>query len=133
MTLDNLGGMGWERPYLGFALALFAFAFIGLPPGGMFTGKLYAFSAAADADWVWLVIVGVVATAISVYYYLAIIRALYMRTELELRLAPIGGSPPRDMLLSISVGLSLGVVFASFVLVEPLIGLAEKAAASLPL
>jgi NADH-quinone oxidoreductase subunit N len=133
VTLDNLGGMGWERPYLGFALALFAFAFIGLPPGGMFTGKLYAFSAAVDADWTWLVIVGVVATAVSVYYYLAIIRALYMRTEAELLLAPVGGSPPRDVLLSISVGLSLGVVFASFVFVEPLIDLAEKAAASLPL
>jgi NADH:ubiquinone oxidoreductase subunit 2 (subunit N) len=79
------------------------------------------------------VIVGVVATAVSVYYYLAIIRALYMRTELELRLAPVGGSPPRDVLLSISVALSLGVVFASFVFVEPLINLAERAAASLPL
>jgi hypothetical protein len=56
-----------------------------------------------------------------------------MRTELELRLAPAGGSPPRDVLLSISVALSLGVVFASFVFVEPLINLAEKAAASLPL
>jgi len=133
VTLDNLGGMGWERPFLGFALALFAFAFIGLPPGGMFTGKLYAFSAAVDADWTWLVIVGVVATAISVYYYLAIIRALYMRSELELRLAPAGGSPPRDVLLSTSVALSLGVVFASFVFVEPLIDLAEKAARSMPL
>jgi NADH-quinone oxidoreductase subunit N len=99
----------------------------------MFTGKLYAFSAAVDADWTWLVIVGVVATAVSVYYYLAIIRALYMRTELELQLAPVGGSPPRDIFLSLSVAISLGVVLASFVLVEPLIGLAEKAAASLPL
>jgi NADH-quinone oxidoreductase subunit N len=133
VTLDNLGGMGWERPFLGFALALFAFAFIGLPPGGLFTGKLYAFSAAVDADRTWLVIVGVVATAVSVYYYLAIIRALYMRTEVELRLAPVGGSPPRDIVLSLSVAISLGVVLASFVFVEPLIDLAEKAAASLPL
>jgi NADH-quinone oxidoreductase subunit N len=132
VTLDNLGGMGWERPFLGFALALFAFAFIGLPPGGLFTGKLYAFSAAVDRDWTWLVIVGVVATAISVYYYLAIIRSLYMRSEAELQLAPAGGAPPRDIALSVSVALSIGVVFASFVFVEPLIDLAEKAARSLP-
>ena len=132
VTLDNLGGMGWERPFLGFSLALFAFAFIGLPPGGLFTGKLYAFAAAVDRDWIWLVIAGVIATAISVYYYLAIIRALYMRTEAELQLAPAGGAPPRDVVLSVVVALALGVVFASFVLVEPLIDLAEKAVRAVP-
>ena len=132
VTLDNLGGMGWERPFLGFSLAWFAFAFIGLPPGGLFTGKLYAFSAAAERDWIALVIVGVIATAISVYYYLAIIRALYMRTEAELQLAPVGGAPPRELVLSVSVALSLGVVFASFVFVGPLIDLAEDAVASIP-
>ncbi len=131
VTLDNLGAMGWERPCLGFSLALFAFAFIGLPPGGLFTGKLYAFSAAVDAGWTWLVIVGVVATAISVYYYLSIIRALYMRSEAELQLAAAGGAPPRDVLLSISVAISLGVVVASFVFVEPLVDLAADAVASL--
>jgi NADH-quinone oxidoreductase subunit N len=132
VTLDNLAGMGWERPFLGFALALFSFSFIGLPPGGLFLGKVYAFSAAVEADKIWLVIVGVVATAVSVYYYLAIIRSLYMRTEAELQLAPAGGSPPRDTALSVSVGLSLGIVFASFVFVQPLIDLAEKAAGSIP-
>jgi NADH-quinone oxidoreductase subunit N len=131
VTLDNLGAMGWERPFLGFALALSAFAFIGLPPGGLFTGKLYAFSAAVEADMIWLVIVGVVATAISVYYYLAIVRALYMRSEAELQLAPAGGAPPRDALLSIAVALSLGVVVASFVFVEPLIDVAADAIESL--
>jgi NADH-quinone oxidoreductase subunit N len=132
VTLDNLAGMGWERPFLGFSLALFAFAFIGLPPGGLFLGKVYAFSAAVDRGWTWLVIVGVVATAVSVYYYLAIIRSLYMRAEAELQLAPAGGSPPRELALSVSVGASLTVVFASFVFVQPLIDLAEKAAGSLP-
>ena len=131
VTLDNLGAMGWERPFLGFALGLFAFAFIGLPPGGLFTGKLYAFSAAVDADMIWLVIVGVVATAISVYYYLAIVRALYMRSAAELQLAPAGGAPPRDVLLSVAVALSFAVVVASFVFVEPLIDVAADAVESL--
>jgi NADH-quinone oxidoreductase subunit N len=123
--------MGWERPFLGFALALFAFAFIGLPPGGLFTGKLYAFSAAVDAGWTWLVIVGVVATAISVYYYLSIIRALYMRSEAELQLVPAGGAPPRELLLSLAVAASVGVVVTSFVFVQPLIDLAGDAVDSL--
>jgi NADH-quinone oxidoreductase subunit N len=131
VTLDNLGAMGWERPFLGFALALFAFSFVGLPPGGLFTGKLYAFSAAVDAGWTWLVIVGVVATAVSVYYYLSIIRALYLRSEAEVRLAPAGGAPPRELLLSLAVAAAAVVVVGSFVFVEPLIDLAGDAVQSL--
>jgi NADH-quinone oxidoreductase subunit N len=129
VTLDNLSGMGWERPFLGFSLALFAFAFIGLPPGGLFMGKLFAFSAAVDADMTWLVIVGVIATAVSVYYYLAIVRSLYMRQEL--RLVPAGGAPPREILLTASVALSLAIVVGSFVFVQPLLDLADNAASSL--
>ena len=132
VTLDNLAGMGWERPFLGFALALFAFAFIGLPPGGLFIGKLYAFSAAVEADWTWLVIAGVIATAISVYYYLAIIRALYLRSAAELQLAPVGGSPPRGRALGVSVAACVTVVVGSFLAVQPLAELAERAARSLP-
>ena len=131
VTLDNLSGMGWERPFLGFALAMFAFAFIGLPPGGLFIGKLVAFSAAVDADMTWLVIVGVVATAVSVYYYLAIVRSLYMRTEL--RLVPAGGAPPRELLLTASVVVTLAIVVGSFVFVQPLLDLAGNAADSLGL
>jgi NADH-quinone oxidoreductase subunit N len=129
VTLDNLSGMGWERPFLGFALALFAFAFIGLPPGGLFMGKLFAFSAAVDADMTWLVIVGVIATAVSVYYYLAIVRSLYMRTEL--RLVPAGGAPPRELLLTASVVVTLAIVVGSFVFVQPLLDLAGNAADSI--
>ena len=129
VTLDNLSGMGWERPFLGFSLALFAFAFIGLPPGGLFMGKLFAFSAAVDADMTWLVIVGVVATAVSVYYYLAIVRSLYMRSEL--RLVPAGGAPPRELLLTASVVVTLAIVVGSFVFVQPLLDLAGNAADSL--
>jgi NADH-quinone oxidoreductase subunit N len=129
VTLDNLSGMGWERPFLGFALAMFAFAFIGLPPGGLFIGKLVAFSAAVDADMTWLVIVGVIATAVSVYYYLAIVRSLYMRTEL--RLVPAGGAPPRELLLTASVVVTLAIVVGSFVFVQPLLDLAGNAADSL--
>jgi NADH-quinone oxidoreductase subunit N len=136
VTLDNLAGMGWERPLLGISMAVFMFGFAGLPPTGGFVGKFYAFSAAYDHGWTWLVIVGVVATAVSLYYYLAVIRAMYMRPTAELQLgaaAPVaGGSPPRDALLQTSVGLALGVTVASFFAVQPLIEVAKHAASALP-
>jgi NADH-quinone oxidoreductase subunit N len=131
VTLANLSGLGWERPLLGVAMWAFMLSFAGLPPTGGFVGKFYVFSAAYDRDWIWLVIVGVVATLVSLYYYLAIIRALYMRSPLELQLAPSGGSPPREVLLGTSVVLALAVTVGSFVFVEPLIDLARNAAESL--
>jgi NADH-quinone oxidoreductase subunit N len=136
VTLDNLAGMGWERPLLGVSMCTFMFGFAGLPPTGGFVAKFYAFSAAYEHGWTWLVIVGVVATAVSLYYYLAVVRAMYMRPAAELQLgaaAPVaGGAPPRDAMLQASVVLSLTVVVGSFIAVEPLIHIAKLAAESLP-
>ncbi|HET8652710.1 MAG TPA: NADH-quinone oxidoreductase subunit N [Gaiellaceae bacterium] len=132
VTLDNIGGMGWERPVLGVAMWVFMLAFAGLPLTGGFVGKFYVFAAAYDAGWWWLVVAGVIATAISLYYYLAVIRSMYMRMPAELQLAPAGGSPPREALLSTTVVACMAVTVGSFFAVEPLIDLAEKAAAQLP-
>jgi NADH-quinone oxidoreductase subunit N len=133
VTLENLGGFGWERPLLGAAMWIFMLAFAGLPLTGGFVGKFYLFVAAYERDWIWLIIVGVAATAVSLYYYLAIIRALYLRAPEELALAPAGGSPPPERMLGLAVALCVVVVVGSFFAVEPLIDLAEDATAALPL
>src|SRR5207248_2609090 len=93
VTLDNLAGFGWERPFLGVAMWFFMFGFAGLPLGGGFVGKFYVLSAAYDHGWTWLVIVGVLATLVSLYYYLGVVRAIYMRGP-QLAVAT-GASPPR--------------------------------------
>ena len=131
VSLDNVAGMGWERPLLGVAMWVFMLAFAGLPLTGGFVGKFYVFAAAYEADLWWLIIAGIAGTAISLYYYLAVVRSLYMRMP-DVRLAPAGGSPPRDALLQVAVGACVAITVGSFFAVEPLIDLAEKAAAQLP-
>jgi NADH-quinone oxidoreductase subunit N len=131
VTLDNVAGMGWERPLLGVAMWIFMLAFAGLPLTGGFVGKFYVFAAAYDAGMWWLVLAGVIGTAISLYYYLAVIRSLYMRMP-EVRLAPAGGSPPREALLQTSVLGCMAVTVGAFFAVQPLIDLAEKAVVQLP-
>jgi NADH-quinone oxidoreductase subunit N len=131
VTLDNVAGMGWERPLLGVAMWVFMLAFAGLPLTGGFVGKFYVFAAAYDAGKWWLVLAGVIATAISLYYYLAVIRSLYMRMP-DVQLAPAGGSPPREDVLQASVFACMAITIGTFFAVEPLIDLAEKAAAQLP-
>jgi NADH-quinone oxidoreductase subunit N len=133
VTLDNLAGLGWERPLLGVAMWSFMLSFAGFPLTGGFVGKFYVFAAAYDRGWTWLVIFGVVATFVSLYYYLAVIRAMYMRPAAELTLAPAGGSPPREVLLSTAVLVAMVVNVGAFFAVQPLIDLARDAAGSLPL
>jgi NADH-quinone oxidoreductase subunit N len=133
VTLDNLAGFGWERPFLGVAMWFFMFGFAGLPLGGGFVGKFYVFAAAYRHGWTWLVIVGVVATLVSLYYYLGVVRAMYMRPAEELRVAAVaGGAPAREPLLHASVGMALAVSVGSLFAVQPLIDLAKHATSSLP-
>jgi NADH-quinone oxidoreductase subunit N len=132
VTIENMAGFGWERPVLGISMWAFMLGFAGFPLTGGFVGKFYAFSAAYRHGWTWLVIVGVVATLVSLYYYLGIVRAMYMRRTEDLQLAPIGGSPPRDTLLQGAVVSCLVITVGSFFAVQPLIDLAKNAAESLP-
>ena len=130
VTTENLAGMGWERPVLGASMWVFMLSFAGLPPTGGFLAKFYVFSAAYDAGMLWLVIVGVLATAVSLYYYLNVIRALYLRPSAELQFAA-GGQPPRELLLHAGTIACVVVVIGSFFAVQPLIDLATKAIGSL--
>jgi len=129
-TLETMGGMGWERPLLGGAMWVFMLSFAGLPLTGGFVAKFYAFASAWDRGWTWLVVVGVIATAFSLYYYLGVIRSMYMRPALPLA-AATGGQPPRELALSAAVVGCTIVVVGSFFAVEPLIDLAREAATSL--
>jgi NADH-quinone oxidoreductase subunit N len=132
VTFENMAGFGWERPLLGVSMWAFMLGFAGFPLTGGFIGKFYVFAAAYEEGWTWLVIVGVIATLVSLYYYLGLVRAMYMRRTEDLQLAPIGGSPPRDGLLQVAVFACLAVTVASFFAVEPLIDLARNAATSVP-
>jgi NADH-quinone oxidoreductase subunit N len=132
LKLGGLAGLGWERPLLGAALWVFMLGMAGFPLTGGFFGKLFVFSAAYEAgDW-WLVLVGVAATALSLAYYLNVVRWLYMRSGAELRLAPAGGSPPREYALGLAVAAAVVVTVGSFFAAQPILDVASTAAESLP-
>jgi len=91
-------GLGRRAPWLALPMALCLFSLIGLPPLGGFAAKWFLILAlgkgAATVPWLWiLVFVAVINTAISLYYYVRVIRQMYLRDDAELGAvpAPLGG------------------------------------------
>ena len=133
VTLTTMEGWGWERPFYGAAMWVFMLGFAGFPFTGGMIGKFYVFSAAYRAGWWWLIVIGVIATAVSVYYYLSVVRSMYMRpASARADLVVAGGSPPAEPALSIAIGAAVVVTVGSFFFVQPLIDLAAKAVLFLP-
>ena len=131
VTFEDMAGLGWERPLYGAAMATFMIGFIGLPPTGIFVGKFYAFSALYERGWIWLMVLGAIFTAVSIYYYLGLVRAMYMRPVTAVAVVA-GGSPPRDTALELAIVGALVVGVGTFFAVEPLIRVIEKAVDFLP-
>ncbi|ARA92030.1 NADH-quinone oxidoreductase subunit N [Rhodothermaceae bacterium RA] len=79
-TLNSLAGIGPRKPLLGATMVVFMFALVGFPPLGGFWGKVAVFAPAVEAGLTWLVIVGVLASAVSAYYYLRVLYVFWMRS-----------------------------------------------------
>ncbi|MBI4537701.1 MAG: NADH-quinone oxidoreductase subunit N [candidate division NC10 bacterium] len=103
LSFDQYAGLGRRHPALGAAMALFMFSLAGVPPTGGFMGKLYVFSAAIQANYVGLAVLGVLNSVVSAYYYLRVTVLMYMATpERE----PAAGTP--------SPALNLAILLAAF-------------------
>ncbi|MFN2431849.1 MAG: NADH-quinone oxidoreductase subunit N [Gemmatimonadota bacterium] len=76
--MSDLAGLGSRHPFLAAAMSVFMFSLAGIPPTAGFIGKFYIFSAALDAGLGWLAVVMVLASVVSVYYYLKVTVAMYM-------------------------------------------------------
>ena len=134
VTVSDLTGMLWERPVLAISMVFFMLGFAGLPLTGGFFAKFYAFDAAYQTGWWWLMLVGVAATVVSLYYYLAVIRAMW-GSPAELQFGPPRPRAARRRATSCSTSRSSARSVSrsrSFFFVQPIIDVARDAASSLP-
>jgi NADH-quinone oxidoreductase subunit N len=77
--IEDYNGIGFSSPVLAFSLSIFLLSLLGMPLTAGFMGKIMVFSAAVHQGYVWLVILGVLNTAISAYYYLRLIIVMFFR------------------------------------------------------
>jgi NADH-quinone oxidoreductase subunit N len=114
LNIYDYSGLSTEYPALAAAMALFMFALAGIPPTAGFVGKFYIFSAAVKAGYIWLAILGVMNSLVSVYYYLRITVLMYMRPA-EADLGPIACTPAQNaVLLVTAAGVLLIGIFPGF-------------------
>ncbi|HEX7150416.1 MAG TPA: NADH-quinone oxidoreductase subunit N [Thermoanaerobaculia bacterium] len=78
-TLDDIAGLGFRRPFYGLALAICMFSLSGLPPTAGFISKFYIFKTAIESGHIAVAVTGILASIISVYYYLRVVYYLYMK------------------------------------------------------
>lgn len=76
-------GLAQRQPLAAFAMLLFLLSLGGIPPTAGFMGKLYLFAAAVHAGYAWLAVVGVVMSAVSLYYYFRIVKEMYLASAQE--------------------------------------------------
>ena len=129
--IDAFAGMSRRAPVVSAVLALAMISLIGIPPTAGFMGKLYLFNAAVRGDLVWLAVVGVINSVVSAYYYLRVIRVMYMDSG-EPSESP---EPEKRESSSVPVRLALAVtslgVLGLGILPGPLMEASEAAARSL--
>ncbi len=79
-TFEDFRGLGWEMPLVGIVMALFMFSLTGIPPTAGFIGKFYIFAAVIKAgpSFYWLVFAGAVNSVISLYYYMRVVKVMFL-------------------------------------------------------
>jgi len=80
-NVDDYNGIGFASPVLAFSLSIFLLSLLGMPLTAGFMGKIVVFSAALHQGYVWLIVIGVLNSAISAYYYLRLIIVMFFREQ----------------------------------------------------
>ncbi len=80
--IEDWKGLGFQAPAVAVAMGVFLFSLTGLPPTAGFVGKVYLFSVLIEAKqfW-WLAVVGVLNSVVSLYYYMRILKAMFLDSE----------------------------------------------------
>jgi NADH-quinone oxidoreductase subunit N len=115
-SITDYAGIGFKYPLLAAAMTIFLLSMAGIPPLGGFMAKFYIFSAAVKSKFYWLAILGVLNSAVSVYYYLRVTVLMYFR-ESEREITGLQFSPASVIALILTTAgtFYLGI-FPSFVL-----------------
>ena len=109
---NRAAGIADRWPLLAFAMAIFMFSLSGVPPLAGFFGKFFVFKAAVDGGWAWLAVIGMLNSAIGLYYYLRVTVAMYFES-------PTDESADRRESGMLRVGVVVAAIFTILIGIYP--------------
>ena len=119
--ISDLAGLSRTDPAMALAMAVFMWSMAGLPPFSGFFGKLYVFLPAVQAGYWTLAIVGILTSAVGLFYYLRVIKVMYVD-------AAVPAFDHRTPSLSFVLGVGALVTALFFLVPAPIVNAAERAA-----
>jgi NADH-quinone oxidoreductase subunit N len=123
--LKDFSGLAFRHPMAAFAMLLFMLSLGGIPPTAGFMGKFWLFGAAIDSGYYWLAVIGVLNSAISLYYYVRIVVFMYLKKETT------GSEPVLSAPLAIVLGIAVAATLVLGVYPRLLFEVAEASARTL--
>ena len=109
--IADLAGLSRRSPWLALAMTVSLLSLGGIPPAAGFFGKFFLFNAAVDSGFVWLALVGVINAIIALYYYLMVVKVMYVdRSASEDQPIAVAGAYRWALLVT-----TLGVIFLGVV------------------
>ncbi|MGO9915731.1 MAG: NADH-quinone oxidoreductase subunit N [Isosphaeraceae bacterium] len=127
--IDDLNGLGFQQPMLAVCILVLMLSLIGIPPLAGFFGKLYVFMEALDERQgqrpialIWLVALGLFNSVVSAFYYVRVLKAMFLRSPSGKRLGPA----TRPVAAPIAIATIVVVVFG--VMPDWLVGMMQAAA-----
>lgn len=99
-TIGDIAGLSRKAPVLAVVMTVSLLSMAGIPPLAGFVGKFFLFSSAIDAGYLWIAVLGFVLSMVSVYYYLNVVKSMYL------------GAPADDRPFEIAMPVRVTAVFA---------------------
>ncbi len=108
--IEDYSGMGKRAPLLALGLTLCLISLIGMPPAAGFMAKFYIFSGAVQHGLLWLVVIAVINSVISAYYYLRVVKVMWLGAPVSEEKVPSSGALRLALSVSCLGVLLLGVI-----------------------
>jgi proton-translocating NADH-quinone oxidoreductase chain N len=108
-AIEDYAGLSQRSPALALAMLLFLLSLAGIPPLAGFVGKFYLFAAVMKEGFLWLVLVGVLNSIVSLYYYLQVVRQMYIIPPRTEEAVPISWVLSGALLIAMAGVLLLGI------------------------
>ena len=122
-NIPDYAGLSKRSPFLGILMSIFMLSLVGIPPLAGFAGKYYLFSAAIEQGYIWLVVVAILTSVISLYYYAGVIKQMYFSVASD------QSSIKTTVNLKVALIICVAGVLACGIYPQPFIQLAQQAAA----